>query len=334
MFMRVVNYLLAALAACICLAGCRAAEGSAATGEPALALISQREIKDILFSPDSRVLFSASGNFFFGNIQSWDVPEGVERPLLRDSTGMVTGLALNPAGDLLASASEDGKIRLWDAAHTLLAEWKGHDAPARSVAFSPDGSLLASGGRDAAVRLWDVTTHEARAVLRGHQVDVSGLAFSPDGSLLASSDGFDLRLWDVETGALLPFLPEQHAYDAYGLAFSPDGSLLAFGSAPRTVRVWDVEAAAETRVLEAESGWLMWDVAFSPDGTLLAAGNSDGGVVVWDINTGERRATLRGSRRGVFAVAFSPDGVFLAAGGADKMIRLWRLDDLDELKRG
>jgi len=64
-------------------------------------------------------------------------------------------VAFSPDGRLLASASEDKTVRLWDPVtgqhqRTLT----GHAGPVRSVAFSPDGRLLASAGDDGTVRLW------------------------------------------------------------------------------------------------------------------------------------------------------------------------------------
>jgi len=58
---------------------------------------------------------------------------------------------------MLASASQDGTVRLWWVADgSLLRVLEGHMDLVSSVAFSPDGALLASASRDGTVRLWRV----------------------------------------------------------------------------------------------------------------------------------------------------------------------------------
>src|SRR5262249_3271664 len=108
----------------------------------------------------------------------------------------------SPDGKVLASASTDGTIKIWEIPtgkelRTLTAnsEW------VESVAFHPDGQMLASGSWDRTVKLWDVATGQ----LVGSSIEmergwggVNCVAFSPDGKTIASTwSRNEVKLWEV-----------------------------------------------------------------------------------------------------------------------------------------
>ncbi len=100
-------------------------------------------------------------------IQLWDVESGDPGPSLSghepqnaDFTLGVYGLAFNPAGTLLASASYDGTVRIWDVSEgTELAvlETSG-EGGSGTIVWSPDGSQLASANVDGSIQLWGVAS--------------------------------------------------------------------------------------------------------------------------------------------------------------------------------
>ena len=91
--------------------------------------------------------------------------------LLTGHTDSVYGVAFSADGALLATASADRTVRLWNVAtgQPHGAPLKGHTDAVRGVAFSADGTLLATASADRTVRLWNVATgHPHGAPLEGH----------------------------------------------------------------------------------------------------------------------------------------------------------------------
>ena len=120
----------------------------------------------------------------------------------------VCRLAFSIDGMLLASASYDHNVSLWDVrTGQRKATLKGHAHWVECVSFSNDGTLLASASLDGTIKLWDAKTGQEKATLKDHDGGVFAVAFSPDSTILASgSKDQTVKLWDVKTAKVVDTL--------------------------------------------------------------------------------------------------------------------------------
>jgi WD40 repeat protein len=254
------------------------------------------------------------------------LPEGAIARLgclrLRDQGGQHWAIAVSADGTLLASASIEPQIALWDLpsgkARLRLDVGPNHTA----LALSPNGNVLVSAGN--ALCFWDTTTGKQLFRTANDEQPITGVAFSPEGTLLASCGKRPgVCLWDATTGSLVRVLggdDKEHLVNQ--VVFAPDGKVVASAGGDGTARVWDVATGKEIRRHTGTSNCNA--VAFTPDNRSLAVGDSAGYVSLYHRNTGKQRWSIavNPDRLPIERLAFSADSAVLACSAHSK-VRLW-----------
>ena len=255
-----------------------------------------------------------------GIIQLWDRQTLRERGILELSDhGEINDLAISQVDNLVAAASNDGVVTIWNAKSDRVQPLLAHRHQAHALAWSPDGSWLATSGTDenrgeASVRIWRQGETEPVATLE-HSNWVFGLAFSADSNTLVTGDHDGaIRAFDVLSGTLVNELNEATGSSIYAIDRSTSGDYFALGTASGGVELWMTNTLLRPAV-ESED---LYDL--NSGGPIVSGGGGQPPVAqaAW--------AQRDVHPEGVFGITFSPEGDMLLSVGADRIMRAWRVE--------
>ncbi|MEM9272437.1 MAG: hypothetical protein AAGA80_05665 [Cyanobacteria bacterium P01_F01_bin.143] len=248
------------------------------------------------FSPDGQLIALADET---GTIKLWSIPqERIVKSFTAEKTSkdyfgyqnQITCLSFSPDGQLIASGSSEGSIRMYDLSYQEIRTIQGHDKTVNSIKFSPNEKIIASGSNDGLIKLWDFNGKEIRTIEEDNEnasnQEIDSIDFSPDGRIIAfgRKDGV-LRLWKRE-GELIRTVPnlsrnlKKPLSGISSFQIGPNGNTFVIGHRDGTVRIWN---NSQLTTLGKHKNTVK-RIKFSNNGKLVASASDDGTVKLWNLD--------------------------------------------------
>lgn len=281
------------------------------------------------------------------------LPRAPAKSSLTGHRGGITSISIHPKYSILASASEDTTIKLWDFETSQYERTlKGHTGSVTGVAFDHSGDLLASCSIDMTAKIWDTSTYTCIKTLKGHDHSVSSVKFSTNNlHLLSCSRDQTIKCWDVSSGFCTRTY-SGHTDWVRCISLSLDGEIIASGSSDQSIIIWNFHNGSITQTLKGHEhvveclsfGKKPFNVAdlmktkddnnsnndsngnsngySNQDYSYLVSGSRDKTVKLWDPLIGLLLMTFNFHENWVKSVGFHPNGKYIISVSDDKSIKV------------
>jgi len=216
-------------------------------------------------------------------VKLYDIQTGRENGTFIGHAGPIMGVCFVGANQL-CSASQDGRLSLWDVRGGHRIEvMSGHSRAVQHCAANQTGKLIVSVSLDCSIKVWKGDSGKLQATMR--------------------TQGYNNKPLNC-------------------VAFHPEGQLVAVGGWDTHVKIWDTFNQKRLKVLRGHHTSVQ-TCAYACSGQYIASASLDGEVRLWAIKSGTTIGTIMGHAQSVTCLAFSRDGALLATGSNDQTLKMW-----------
>jgi len=249
----------------------------------------------------------------------------------------VHSVTMSPNSEVVATASWDGKVNLYNLAAEEIVKTLGGDENQSmnglyAVAFAKTApEIVGCASCDHSVYLWDHRTGRLKSQLKGHTHEVNGIDFHTSQQVMCTaSDDSRVIIWDFQEGMILRTL-DKHTKQVYGATFlgRENQYYVATCSFDQKTRVFDMRDKQVVALLQMHTDEVI-GIDYSSHGQVLATGSDDGSIGLWCTRTWKLQHRFDTKEHckdnEVKRVSFSPGGDMLAAACSSKRVLVYNIN--------
>ncbi|MEM7552810.1 MAG: ABC transporter substrate-binding protein [Cyanobacteria bacterium P01_A01_bin.84] len=263
----------------------------------------------------------------------------IDTPKLPVEISRNNSVALSPDGSLLATAGEDGYVRLWGSSGKLERQIRTHYGNVRSVTFIPEQTqkqlpdqnktLILTGGDDNKVKLWDTSSGKRLDQTPRQSSDIISVVFipnQPEQFATFAKDG-NYKIWEISLDEKSNYKIEESRIpytttklkDYKSAAFTPKGNEVFTLGENGKIKIWDNPQKSIDLLKNFKP--VINSFTLTPDGQQVVIGDKEGIVWLWN-GKGQPRRFLSTQQGSIDALAMTPDEKLVTV-GEDGTLRIW-----------
>jgi len=261
---------------------------------------------------------------------SMALPREPQKHTLTGHRAPITAVVFHPVYNVVASASEDATIKIWDyESGKFERSLQGHQDAVQDVAFNQSGTLLASCSADLSIKIWNFETYECTKTLNGHDHNVSSVCFVPSGDYVVSaSRDKNIKLWEIASGYCVRTYSGHDAW-VRRVQVSPDGILIASASMDQSVRTWNLKTGESVRICRDHDHvveTLCFSNAKADTYITRMLAEEKTGASTTEIALAQAQAKKDGKDGKDEKQKEDLGGAFLISGSRDRTIKIWQVN--------
>jgi len=273
------------------------------------------------------------------------IPRSPEKLTLTRHRSPITSVAFHPLFSVIASASEDTTIIIWDyETGEFERTLKGHTKAVQDINFDSKGNYLASCSADLTIKIWDTQNdYVCIKTLYGHDHSISSCVFLPNNDfIMSASRDKTIKIWELASGFCTKTFTG-HTDWVRSAICSDDSKYIASCSNDKNIRITDYntgeckhELRGHDHVIECityapvnsyqairELTGIKENIKEETPGLYIFSGSRDKTIRLWDTLNGQCLHIFNGHDNWIRDIIVHPNGKYLISVSDDKTMKVW-----------